>query len=542
MVADSPQTLYPGAVSALSRRGDLLDVDVERSVWTRGGRPLGGTLVRFGFAGVFLALGLAIAEPVTRIVFIAFGMGVLLLLQPIMDRRLEAQGAAIARSDRSGASRWLAQLGKQRIVSLFAPHAWVALQRGRLHLILGNGRAAAKSLADCARISGHADLPALVSAQAHGLLLAGDRKEARPLLAALEGKNLLSPRDRLDLGIALLEEPGRANPARAHLEAAREQLGGHPRVLAGLALALARSDTPAEALPLLDAAQLAEDAETDELAAELIKRAKKTLRPAIEAAEKRERRARVAAEQSGRASTPAEPRAAAKRREKKERRKERREKRRDADKDRDVSAKDREAAAARKRDEAAAKEREAAAAKEREAAAAKEREAAAAKQRDEAAAKEREAVLAKEREDAAVRRRVEEEAAAKRRAEEAAATAKRRADEAAAAAKRRAEEEAAAAKRREAAAGPTPTFMAPPMPTGPTATAATPAAATPAAATPPVATPPRVPAPPKIAPPPVVAPPKVATPPAPAIDASGWDDLLGDAPPPPTPTTEPKKP
>ncbi|MBL8943645.1 MAG: hypothetical protein JNK45_10870, partial [Myxococcales bacterium] len=183
-------------MSALSRRGDLLDVDVERSVWTRGGRPLGGTLLRFGFAAVFLMLGLAIAEPVTRIVFIVSGVAVLLGLQPLMDRRLEAMGVTIAASNRAGASKWLGALDKQRIVTLFAPHAWVALQRGRLHLVLGNGRAAAKAFADCARISGQTELPALVSGQAHGLLLAGDRKDARALLATLDGKGVLSPRDR----------------------------------------------------------------------------------------------------------------------------------------------------------------------------------------------------------------------------------------------------------------------------------------------------------------------------------------------------------
>jgi len=518
-------------VSALSRRSDLLDVEVERSVWTRGGRPLGGTLVRFGFAGVFLALALAINEPVTRIVFIVAGIAAALLLVPVVDRRLEALGAVISRSERGAASRWLTQLGKTRMVALFAPHAWVALQRGRLHLILGNGRAAAKSFADCARLSGSADLPALVSGQAHGLSLAGDRKEAKPLLAMLEGKQQLSPRDRLDLGIALLEEPGRASQARAHLEAARELLGGHARVLAGLALAHARSDTPGDALPLLEAAQLAEEADSDDLAAELIKRARKTLRPAIEAAEKRERRAKTAADNAARQVEARELPADARRREKKERRKQKREKKQGGDDRRGEAeaAKRREAEAAKPREADAAKPREAEAAKPREAEAAKQheadaaREAELAKQRETDAAKQREeAVKRREAEAAAAatRRAEEEAAAARRRAEEQAATAKRRAEEDAFAAKRRAEEELAAAKRRAAAAAPTPTFLAPPMP---------PVAAPPAVTTAPtVAKPPTVAEPPTVAAPPVVAPPKISPVAAPAVDASGWDDLLGD--------------
>ncbi|MBC8068224.1 MAG: hypothetical protein IAG13_07815, partial [Deltaproteobacteria bacterium] len=48
-------------------------------------------------------------------------------------------------------------------------------------------------------------------------MLAGDRKEARPLLQQLEKRDQLSPRDRIDLGLALLEDAGRAPLARAQL-------------------------------------------------------------------------------------------------------------------------------------------------------------------------------------------------------------------------------------------------------------------------------------------------------------------------------------
>ena len=535
----------PAAVSALTRRGDLLDVDVERPVWSKGGRPLAGMLLRFGFAGVFFALALAISEPFTRIIFVAFAVAVLLLLVPIMDGRLAAMGAAIAAADRPRAAKWLTQLEQQRIVTVFAPHAWVALQRGRLHLVLGNGRAAAKAFADCARISGHTDLPALVSAQAHALLLAGDRKDARALLGALDAKSKMTPRDQLDLGIALLEESGRTNAARTHLEAAREHLGGHPRLLAGLALAYARSDAPTEGLPLLEAAQAADEGNRDELAAELMKRARKALRPALDAAEKRERRAQAAASLAAR-SAGAVP-APTKRKEKKERRKDRREQRREPGgvqpvetpgADAKASA---DAEAKRTAEDDAAKQRaEDDAAKQRADAEAQQRAKAETRRRAEAEA----AASRRAEEAAAAARRAAEEAAAaeRRRAEEAAAVVKREADELAAVAKREAEQEAAAkrraaeeadaARRRAAASGPKPTFLAPPLP--PTNAAPPTGTAPPSIAAPSIAVP-SITAAPSIAAPPVA--PAAAAPPS--IDASGWDDLLGDVPAPPS--AEPKK-
>lgn len=545
----------PAAVSALTRRGDLLDVDVERPVWSKGGRPLAGMLLRFGFAGVFFALALAISEPFTRIIFVAFAVAVLLLLVPIMDGRLAAMGAAIAAADRPRAAKWLTQLEQQRIVTVFAPHAWVALQRGRLHLVLGNGRAAAKAFADCARISGHTDLPALVSAQAHALLLAGDRKDARALLGALDAKSKMTPRDQLDLGIALLEESGRTNAARTHLEAAREHLGGHPRLLAGLALAYARSDAPTEGLPLLEAAQAADEGNRDELAAELMKRARKALRPALDAAEKRERRAQAAASLAAR-SAGAVP-APTKRKEKKERRKDRREQRRepggvqpvetpgaDAKASADAEAKrtaEDDAAKQRSEDDAAKQRAEDDAAKQRADAEAQQRAKAETRRRAEA-----EAAASRRAEEAAAaaaRRAAEEAAAAeRRRAEEAAAVVKREADELAAVAKREAEQEAAAkrraaeeadaARRRAAASGPKPTFLAPPLP--PTNAAPPTGTAPPSIAAPSIAVP-SITAAPSIAAPPVA--PAAAAPPS--IDASGWDDLLGDVPAPPS--AEPKK-
>ncbi|HWB73394.1 MAG TPA: hypothetical protein VG755_00535 [Nannocystaceae bacterium] len=551
-------------MQAVQRRADLLDVEVERAVWSRGSRPWPGRALRFGFASLFLGLALAVPDLTTRLIFVATGVLALLFIQPLMDSRLEAIGRAIGEADRRRASRLLASLDTQRLVVLFASHGWVALQRGRLNLVLGNGRAAAKSFFDASRILGVPGLPALVSAQAHALMMAGDRKEARPLLQTLEKGELLSPRDRVDLGLALLEESGRASAARTQLEAAREQLGGHPRVLAGLALAYARTDDGNEGLALLEAAEKADGIADDEIATELVKRARKALRPVMEAAEKRQRKARAAAGPSAAERAAAEPGSAkASKKDRKDRRKERREKRRaakaeaaasseaaadssaeaaiaaadDDDDADDVSATETgeqttlpvvrvderaDADAAKRRADAEAAKRRA---DEDEA----KRRADEAKRRAEADEAKRRAELEAEAETQraaaeAAKRRAEEEAALHRAAAEAEAQKQLRAAEAeaeklrlaaeaeVAAAKRRADEEAAklraeeeAAKRRAAAAAPTPTFLPPPLP--------------------------EAPAPKTAAAPPVVQAPSVAastTPAAPAVDESGWDDLLGD--------------
>jgi hypothetical protein len=501
-------------MQAMQRRADLLDVEVERAVWSKGGRPLVGRALRFGAASLFFMFALVIPDLTVRLVFVVLGVLALLFLQPLMDSRLETIGREIGEADRRRASKLLAQLDFRRVVVFFASHGWVALQRGRLNLVLGNGRAAAKAFFDASRILAVPELPALVSAQAHALTIAGDRKEARPLLQALEKRELLSPRDRIDLGLALLEESGRAGQARTHLEAAREQLGGHPRVLAGLALACARTDDGAEGLALLETAEAAEGLADDEIATELVKRAKKALRPVIEAAEKRQRKARAAATAPSSDRAAAEPASAkASKKDRKDRRKERREKRRAAKADAtqaEVVATEELAADAdiddadegeqttlpvarvdeatdldvRRRVDAEAE------AQRRHA----EAEAEAAKQRAEAEA-------AKQRAEAeAAKQRAEAEAAIHRAAAEAEAAKQRRAAEEEAA-KKKAEE--AAAKRREAASRPAPVFIPPPVPEAPASAAA----------------------------PPIVQAPAVAAenkPAAPKVDESGWDDLLGD--------------
>jgi hypothetical protein len=480
-------------MQAMQRRADLLDVEVERAVWSKGSRPLVGRALRFGAASLFFMFALVIPDLTVRLVFVVLGVLALLFLQPLMDSRLEAIGREIGEADRRRASKLLAQLDFRRVVVFFASHGWVALQRGRLNLVLGNGRAAAKAFFDASRILGAPELPALMSAQAHALTIAGDRKEARPLLQALEKRELLSPRDRIDFGLALLEESGRAAQARAHLEAAREQLGGHPRVLAGLALACARTDDGTEGLALLETAEAADGLADDEIATELVKRAKKALRPVIEAAEKRQRKARAAAVPSSERAAAAEPASAkSSKKDRKDRRKERREKRRAAKADAgaptevvasdDEDIEDSEAGEQTTLPVVRVDETEATDLDLRERADA------------EAEAERRHAQA--EAEAAMHRAAAEAEAEKQRRTEEAA---KKKAEEEAA--KKKAEEEAAK-KKAEAASRPAPVFIPPPMPEAPASSAA----------------------------PPVVQAPAVAPsqPAAPAVDESGWDDLLGD--------------
>jgi tetratricopeptide (TPR) repeat protein len=196
----------------------------------------------------------------------------------ITDAIVARREPGIRSATKDAAPRMLEDLDKSVLVSAFAPDAWVTLQRGRLHLAKGDGRAATQAFADTARILRNPSMPALRSAQAHALMLAGDRPAAREHLVALEQADALSPRDRLDLGVVMLGEPTRAEQARAHLQAAHEALGGHPQAAAALAIALARDGEHDEAFELLKQAE-AEARADDPLAQELVKRARKALRP-----------------------------------------------------------------------------------------------------------------------------------------------------------------------------------------------------------------------------------------------------------------------
>ena len=259
-------------------RADLLDVELPKSVWSRSGRPLQGRLSRIMFAITFVLAGLAMPWPTVTYVLVVIGVSGFVLVPVITDLLIARREPAIRAATKDTAQRMLDELDKSVLVSAFAPDAWVTLQRGRLQLAKGDGRAAAQAFADTARILGDPSMPALRSAQAHASMLAGDRVAAREQLAALEEAGALSARDRLDLGVVMLGETARAEQARAHLEAAHEALGGHPQAAAALAVALARADEHERAFELVEKAEAGADA-GDELAQDLIKRARKALRP-----------------------------------------------------------------------------------------------------------------------------------------------------------------------------------------------------------------------------------------------------------------------
>jgi len=200
---------------------------------------------------------------------------------------LERRVLAASRRDATGL---LQEVRARRLVRQFAPHAWLTLQEGRLHLRRGDGKAASRAFTETVRLSRGADAPGLISAQAHALLIADQPEQTRELLTQLSKQHALSPTDHLHLGLALLAGKGRGPEALEHVRAAETGLGAHPRMLAALALALHRND---EALPALAALQQAQDAlgsEPDPYDEALVQRGTKLLRTVQKAQQKRERK------------------------------------------------------------------------------------------------------------------------------------------------------------------------------------------------------------------------------------------------------------
>jgi tetratricopeptide (TPR) repeat protein len=309
---------------ALAQRADTLRVDVPREVWRRGKRPGRGMFIRAMSASTLALTGLAMPTLQMQVALLAIAAIVFAMLPVLTDSRLASIENEVQWADRSQATKLLETLEQRRLVALFAPFAWVQLQKGRLHLRLGDGRGAARAFAEAARLCGQPEQPALLGAQAHGLTLSGDRKEAHALLRTLEQRDALTPYDRLNLGIVLIEE-GRAKQAAEHLEGAAEVLDQHPRALAAFALALAKAERVDEAAEVFERAEAIEDLDEDALAPDLLKRARKALRGAEP---KSPRRSAEAAPAKTKAKKGTE------KRRKKDRRKERRERRKGkADKD-----------------------------------------------------------------------------------------------------------------------------------------------------------------------------------------------------------------
>lgn len=263
----------------LAKPSDWVMVDLPRELWSKSRRPGRGLLFRITLSLTFVLVGLALPGWPSTIGLGVFGVLVFFALPLVVDRRLEAVGEELSRTPRSQATAALTNLEKRRLVALFAPHAWVALQKGRLHLILDDGRAAAHAFAEAARMVGDVEDPRLMGAQAQGFILSGDRKDARALLTKLESAKKLSARDQLNLAIVYVEEPSKIERAIELLEEAQDELGPHPRVDGALALAYARADQLDDADERVEAAEADDEAlRADPLAQELVKRARKELR------------------------------------------------------------------------------------------------------------------------------------------------------------------------------------------------------------------------------------------------------------------------
>lgn len=241
----------------------------------------------------FAAIGLTAESTAARMSFIGVGLLLWVLIPALTQNALERIGRTIETASRRRAGSLLRTLRSRPLVSLFAPYAWVTLQEARLHLKLGDGKAAARAFAETARLCKQPDAVMLVSAQAHALVVAGDRKNARRLLNKLLKAKLVGPRDQLDLAIVLLstsEKKGRQ--ALAYIEAARKTIGEHPRLIAAHALALLQLEKVDKASGLLEQAQIYLQDDPDPVVDDLVRRGRHKHRRVIEAQLRRERRAR----------------------------------------------------------------------------------------------------------------------------------------------------------------------------------------------------------------------------------------------------------
>jgi tetratricopeptide (TPR) repeat protein len=280
-------------------------------LWKQSGMPVAGWLIRGWIALVLIGAGWILADVTGNVyawALAAVGVAMLFavpsLVEALVLARLQARVDAVELERNADKGHLLLEaMRTNSTVKLLAPHGWLLVQEGRVHLAVGDGRAAAKSFAEAERVSTHADKHELISAQAHALVLAGDRKEARDLLVKLRKGNQLSELDHLNYGVVLLSESGHNNEALGHLQEAREAFGEHPRLLAGLLLALQRCDKIDEAVALLAQAEAVVEASEDQLAQDLLKRAKKGLRPLLKTRQKRDRKGEKRTEQPSAAAS-----------------------------------------------------------------------------------------------------------------------------------------------------------------------------------------------------------------------------------------------
>ena len=264
-----------------------------REVWLRSPLPRSGTLIRAGVSALLIVIALVAVPP--GIPYWATLAAALLIFvaSPLFVRSaLTRQEQRVLSADRGAAGELLSSLPESPLVKHFAPLAWLPLQRGRLHLRRGDGAEADKALTEIGRLSEEGHRPELLALRAQALVVAGEYAKARQFLSKLESDDSLRPIDQLALGVTLLHTRSKPDEAMRQLEAARESLGGHPQVLAGLALAHHRSGDATKAAELLELAEqgIAEEEARDEVAEELVKRTKKALRAFLKTESKRSRK------------------------------------------------------------------------------------------------------------------------------------------------------------------------------------------------------------------------------------------------------------
>ncbi|MCA9692027.1 MAG: hypothetical protein KC636_20665, partial [Myxococcales bacterium] len=274
---------------------------VPSHLWMRSPWPPFARLMRVALPIGFALAGLMATGTAVRLTLVGLGLVLFVAIPTLIQEGFDRFSRRLAAIDREQAHILLKTLRTRPLVRLFAPHGWVALQLGHLHLRREEGIEAARAYAEAAQLCRQPDAVMLVSAQAHALVVAGDRKNARKLLNKLASAKLLGPRDQLDFAIIMLttsQKKGRQ--ALAYLEAAQKTaIGDHPRMLAALALAnlqISRADKDAQVRIDLASEQLerahVEPDEPDAIVEDLVRRGRMALRRAIEAQLRRERRAR----------------------------------------------------------------------------------------------------------------------------------------------------------------------------------------------------------------------------------------------------------
>jgi hypothetical protein len=201
--------------------------EVPAKLWLRSGRPFWGTATRV-YVPFALITGALLFVPRGRCSGGWSGSGwrrswlFPLVIQGLLTP-IERRVIAASRREATGVLREIRQL---RLVRLFAPFAWTTLQEARLHLRRGDGKAAVRAFAETARLSrpsveaAKVEPPALISMQAHALLIAEQPEQARELLQALAKRQTLAPIDQLHLGLALQAGKGHNRESLEHIEAA----------------------------------------------------------------------------------------------------------------------------------------------------------------------------------------------------------------------------------------------------------------------------------------------------------------------------------